>query len=74
MFQVTAVRKKPRNARLRPNLHTVRNQNRFWRRERSESKAFLTAKARAYDQYASVSPAKITPLSRAQQPEKENPA
>jgi hypothetical protein len=46
-------------------LVPVRDQNRFWRRERSESKAFLTAKARAYISYASVSPAKITPLSQA---------
>jgi len=51
-------------------LEPVRGQGRFWRRERSESKAFLTAKARAYFSYASVSPAKITPLSRAQQPKK----
>jgi len=55
-------------------LVPVRDQDCFWRRERSESKAFLTAKARTYLSYVSVSPAKITPLSQAQQPEKENPA
>ena len=61
--------KKPRYCGAFLFLVPVRGQDRFWRRERSESKAFLTVKARAYFSYASVSPAKITPLSRAQQPE-----
>ncbi len=41
--------------------------------ERSKSKAFLTATARTYLEYVSVSPAKITPLLRAQQSEQKKP-